>query len=117
MVPSLASVWTDLNAIADALKLGRGYPGHLPTSSQLELHSTPSQPRAAVPLHVPSPGWGDRGAVAESLRESLKRAVDNDRKCAAAAAAAAALSGRESRGKCFAVGSLPACNMVDATLL
>ena len=116
MVPSLASVWTDLNAIADALKLNRGYPGHLPTSSQLELYSTPSLPGAAAPLHVPSPGWGDRGAVAESLRESLKRAVDNDRKCAAAAAAAAA-SGRESRGKCFAVGSLPACNMVDATLL
>ena len=104
-VPSLASVWTDLNAIADALKLDRGQPGHLPTASQLQVYSTPSQPAAAAALHVPSPAWGDRGAVAEALRDSLKRAVDNDRKCAAANAA-----GRSGGG--FEIERLPASNIV-----
>jgi hypothetical protein len=108
MVPSLASVWADLNAIADALKLGRGQPGHLPTASQGGLYSTPSQGGAAA--HVPSPGWGDRGAVAEALRDSLKRAVDSDRKCAAAAAAVRGSKGAGSRG--FAVEKLPPFNIV-----
>ena len=110
MVPSLASVWADLNAIADALKLGRGQPGHLPTASQGGLYSTPSQAGAAA--HVPSPGWGDRGAVAEALRESLKRAVDNDRKCAAAAGGGGGRGSRVASSRGFAVEKLPACNIV-----
>jgi hypothetical protein len=112
MVPSLASVWTDLNAIADALKLNRGHPGHLPTASQHSPASTPSQSGAVAGVHAPSPGWGGKGAVAESLRDSLKRAVENDRKCAAAAAAAARGFGREAEGRGVAVESLHASNMV-----
>ena len=111
MVPSLASVWTDLNAIADVLKLNRGHPGHLPTASQHSPASTPSQSGAVAGAHVPSPGWGGRGAVAESLRDSLKRAVEHDRKCAAAAAAARVL-GRQAEGRGVAVESLHASNMV-----
>ncbi len=117
MVPSLASVWTDLNAIADALKLNRGRPGHLPTASQHSPASTPSQSGTVTGVHAPSPGWGGKGAVAESLRDSLKRAVENDRKCAAAAAAARGF-GREAEGRGIAVESLHASNMVcDVFLL
>jgi hypothetical protein len=110
MVPSLASVWTDLNAIADALKLDRGYPGHLPTASQQSPASTP-QSGAIAAAHVPSPGWGGRGAIAESLRDHLQRAVDHDRKCAAAAAAARA-SAKEAVCQGVSVETLHASNMV-----
>jgi hypothetical protein len=111
MVPSLASVWMDLNAIADALKLGRGCPGHLPTASQQSPASTP-QSGASAAAHVPSPGWGGRGAIAESLRDHLQRAVDHDRKCAVAAAAAASGSAKEAVCRGVSVETLHASNMV-----
>lgn len=110
MVPSLASVWTDLNAIADALKLDRGCPGHLPTASQLTPASTPSQSDAFPAAHAPSPGWGGRGAIAESLRDSLQHAVDMDRKAANATAARGPKRDAVCRG--IAVESLHASNMV-----
>jgi hypothetical protein len=110
MVPSLASVWTDLNAIADALRLERGLPGHVPTASQQQPGCTPVQPAAQAVPRVLSPGWGGKGAVAESLRESLKRVVDNDRKCMAAAAARQDARAAVTTG--IAIESLPASNTV-----
>lgn len=91
--------------------LFRGCPGHLPTASQLSPASTPSQPDACAAAHMPSPGWGGRGAIAESLRDSLQLAVDMDRKAAKAAAAARG-SRREEFCKGVAVESLHASNTV-----